>query len=113
MLMTKIFKTHSFVKFRTVFVSRGGRRAAEVVNRKGMFHRAPNGDLAIPAILVAGKYLLENIRLTHDGETLFVAEPSTVPIEVIEEILIRGVGWAVPTITWFNEGFGSASLDPT
>ncbi|CAB1056387.1 Flagellar hook-length control protein FliK, partial [Olavius sp. associated proteobacterium Delta 1] len=51
----------------------------------------PNGDLPIPAIPMAGKYLLENIRLTRNGDTLFAAEPSTVPIEVIDEILISKV----------------------
>ena len=51
----------------------------------------PNGDLSIPAIPVAGKYLLENIRLTRNGETLFLAKPRVVPIEVIEEILISKV----------------------
>lgn len=52
---------------------------------------APNGDFSIPAIPVAGKYLLENIRLTRNGETLFLAEPKVVPIEVIDEIFISKV----------------------
>jgi len=51
----------------------------------------PNGDLSIPAIPVAGRYLLENIRLTRNGQTLFLAVPRVVPIEVIDEILISKV----------------------
>jgi hypothetical protein len=54
----------------------------------------PDADpflLRLPGLTRAGQYTLSNLRLVRDGRTVLDVTPSTVQIEVIDEILITSV----------------------
>jgi hypothetical protein len=46
-----------------------------------------HNPLPIPPLPLAGNYTLDKIRLVHNGETLIVADPDIVPIEVIDRVI--------------------------
>ena len=47
--------------------------------------------LALPAFPVAGQYFLDRIRLVKGDKAILDASPSTVPIEVIDQVFVTGV----------------------
>ena len=51
----------------------------------------PGQPIPIPPFALPGDYFLDQIRLEKDGEVLLNATPSTVPIQVISEILVTSV----------------------
>jgi len=54
--------------------------------------RGPPGELLpIPALVTRGLYLVRDIRLEKDGETLLRGLPDTATIEVVDQILITQV----------------------
>lgn len=47
--------------------------------------------LAIPPLTVAGDYQLTNIRIERDGKPVLDVEPSSIPVQIIDQILITSV----------------------
>ncbi len=48
--------------------------------------------VAGPSLLVAGNYVLDDIRLTAaDGATILAASPSSVPIKVVERVIVEQI----------------------
>ncbi|MCF7730949.1 MAG: carboxypeptidase regulatory-like domain-containing protein, partial [Akkermansiaceae bacterium] len=53
---------------------------------------APNAPLVLPPLNLAGNYSLDGIRLAAaTGETLLEGSPSTVPVQVFDEVLVSRV----------------------
>ena len=53
----------------------------------------PNTDFILPPLNLVGEYSLDNIKLIKEssGETLLEANPSSIPINVFEEVLVSRV----------------------
>jgi hypothetical protein len=47
--------------------------------------------LPIPALPIAGNYSLSNIRLIREGQTVLDVSPATIPIKIIDQILVTSV----------------------
>ena len=47
--------------------------------------------MEIPPLAIPGLYVLDNIRLARGAETLLLADPSSVTIEVIDKLLATQV----------------------
>ncbi|MCP5152800.1 MAG: Ig-like domain-containing protein [Ectothiorhodospiraceae bacterium] len=51
----------------------------------------PGEPLPVPAFALPGDYFMDRIRLERDGAVLLEGAPSTVPIQVIAEVLVSSV----------------------
>lgn len=47
--------------------------------------------LPLPVMAIAGEHTLANLRIVGDGRALFDLQPHTVPIDVVEQVLITSV----------------------